>query len=40
LAGRDGNTGMIRDLLAATRIALSSVNQSLGISGSFVDTFA
>ncbi len=40
LAGRDGNTGMIRELLGATRLALTNVNQVLGISGTFVDTFA
>lgn len=40
LAGRNGNTGMIRDLLGATRLALSNVNQALGISGTFIDTYA
>lgn len=40
LAGRDGNSGMLRDLLGATRLALSNVNEVLGVSGSFVDTFA
>lgn len=40
LAGRDGNAGMLRDLLGATRSALTNVNEVLGVSGTFVDTFA
>ncbi|MGI9204238.1 MAG: flagellin hook IN motif-containing protein [Woeseiaceae bacterium] len=40
LAGRDGNSGMLRELLGATRLALANVNEVLGVSGTFVDTFA
>ena len=40
LAGQDGNTGLIRSLLGATRQALTNVNQALGFSGSFIDTYA
>ena len=40
LAGRDGNAGMLRELLGATRSALTNVNEVLGVSGTFVDTFA
>ena len=40
LAGRDGQNGLIPDLLRATRQALNNVNQALGLSGTFVDTFA
>lgn len=39
MAGQDGNTGMIRSLLGATRQALTNVNQALGFSGSFIDTY-
>ena len=40
LASRDGESGLIPDLLRATRQALTNVNQALGLSGTFVDTFA
>ncbi len=40
LANRDGESGLVFDLLNATTLALTSVNKSLGISGTFVDTFA
>lgn len=40
LAARDGSGGLVQDLLNATRQALTNVNQALGISGTFVDTFA
>jgi len=39
LASRDGETGLIPDLLRATRQALTNVNQVLGITGTFIDTF-
>ena len=40
LAGRDNGSGLIHDLLGATRQALTNVNKALNISGTFVDTFA
>lgn len=40
LASRDGESGLVHDLLLATRQALTNVNKSLGISGTLVDTFA
>ena len=40
LAGSDGGSGLIQDLLEATRIALSNVSHALGQSGSFIDTYA
>ena len=40
LAGKDDEGGLVKGLLAATQQALSSVNQSLGLSGTFVDTYA
>ena len=40
LATRDGEAGLIYGLLNATRQALTNVNQTLGISGTFIDTFA
>jgi hypothetical protein len=40
LAARDGSGGLVQGLLNATRQALTNVNQALGISGTFVDTFA
>ena len=40
LATRDGEAGLVYGLLNATRQALTNVNQALGISGTFVDTFA
>lgn len=39
LSGADGNSGLIRDLLVATRTALSNVSNALGQSGAFVDIF-
>ena len=33
-------TGFVQGLLTAAHYALQSVNQALGISGTFVDTFA
>ncbi len=39
-SGVDGQGGYIDGLLRGTRQALAIVNQSLGISGSVVDTFA
>ncbi len=40
LASRDGDAGLVYGLLRATQQALNNVNQALGISGTFVDTFA
>ena len=40
LFSRDGESGLVKDLLAAARSALSDINQQLGISGTFVDTIA
>ena len=39
LASRDGSGGIVQDLLIATQQALGNVNQALGLSGTFVDTF-
>lgn len=39
LASRDGTSGLVYGLLVATTQALGNVNQALGISGTFVDTF-
>ena len=40
LTNADGTAGLVPDLLRATRQALEGVNQALGLSGTFVDTFA
>ncbi|MDX1515462.1 MAG: flagellin hook IN motif-containing protein [Woeseiaceae bacterium] len=40
LTNAAGDAGLIVDLMRATRQALTGVNQALGISGTFVDTFA
>jgi flagellar capping protein FliD len=40
LAGTDDQVGFVQGLLAASQQALTSVNQTLGLSGTFVDTFA
>ncbi len=40
LAGTSEQGGLVQGLLAATEQALSSVNQALGISGTFIDTYA
>lgn len=40
LTDREGAAGLIPDLLRATRQALDNVNHALGLSGTFVDTFA
>ncbi|NNC76341.1 MAG: hypothetical protein HKN77_00170 [Woeseiaceae bacterium] len=40
LINADGTGGLVHDLLRATRQALVGVNQALGLSGTFVDTFA
>jgi len=40
LAGKNDEDGLVKGLLAATQQALTKVNQSLGLSGTFVDTFA
>lgn len=40
LINADGTGGLVFDLLRATRQALVGVNQALGLSGTFVDTFA
>ncbi len=40
LAGTDEKGGFVQGLLGAAHSALQSVNQALGISGTFVDTFA
>ncbi len=40
LAGNDEKGGLVQGLLTAAHNALQSVNQALGISGTFVDTFA
>lgn len=37
-AGNDEDAGLVHDLLRATRQALATANQSLGLSGSFLDT--
>ena len=39
-AGSDDNTGLVHDLLHATRQALAQANKSLGLSGTFLDTRA
>ena len=40
LSGQNGENGLVPDLLRATRQALTNVNKALGITGTFVDTFA
>lgn len=40
LVSRDGQGGLVKDMLEAARSALSQINEQLGISGSFVDTVA
>jgi len=40
LAGEDDEGGFVQNLLIASRQALDTVNQSLGLSGTFVDTYA
>ena len=40
LAGKDEQGGFVHGLLAAAQSALSDVNQALGLSGTFVDTYA
>ena len=38
--GSGDDSGLVYDLLRATRASLSGVNEALGITGTFVDTFA
>ena len=40
LLSRNGESGLVKDMLEAARSALSQINERLGISGTFVDTFA
>ena len=40
LAGTDERGGLVQGLLTAAHSALQRVNGALGISGTFVDTFA
>jgi len=40
LAGKNDEVGFVKGLLAASQQALNAVNQSLGLSGTFVDTYA
>ena len=40
LLSRDGNSGLVKDMLGAARSALTQINERLGISGTFVDTVA
>lgn len=40
LAGSGEDTGLIQDLLAATRLALSNVGKALGNSGTYIDIYA
>ncbi len=40
LNDQDGQSGFVSDLLRATRQALSLVNSTLGIRGTFIDTVA
>ncbi len=40
LAGENDEGGFVQNLLGASRQALDSVNQALGLSGTFVDTYA
>ncbi len=40
LAGKNDEGGLVKGLLAASQQALNTVNQSLGLSGTFVDVYA
>ena len=40
LAGKDDQGGLVQSLLSASSQALATVNQALGMSGTFVDTYA
>jgi hypothetical protein len=40
LAGKNDEVGFVKSLLAASQQALNAVNQSLGLSGTFIDTYA
>lgn len=40
LAGKNDEDGLVKGLLAASQQALDTVNQSLGLSGTFIDTYA
>lgn len=40
LAGKDDEGGLVKGLLVASQQALNAVNQSLGLSGTFVDVYA
>jgi len=40
LAGEDDEGGLVQNLFIASQQALSSVNQALGMSGTFIDTYA
>ena len=40
LAGNDDEGGLVKGLLVASHQALTAVNQALGLSGTFVDTYA
>lgn len=40
LAGKDDEGGLVKGLLIASEQALQSVNQALGLSGTFIDTYA
>ena len=40
LAGKDDEGGLVKGLLSASQQALQSVNQALGLSGTFIDTYA
>ena len=40
LAGSKGNDGLVKGLLVASAQALNAVNEALGLSGTFIDTYA
>ncbi len=40
LAGASDQGGLVKSLLLAARASLNNVNQTLGLSGTFVDTYA
>jgi len=40
LAGNENQDGLVQSLLSASRAALNNVNQTLGLSGTFIDTYA
>lgn len=40
LAGKNDEEGLVKNLLVASQQALNAVNQSLGLSGTFIDTYA